>query len=172
MKKQLISILLCVVIIGPAQVRAASPEECAIWLCFPVGFMFKACHPAYEAMVDRLIEFKGPAPTFKSCETPDADNPNNYTMSMNSAIKMGGANLGAEKILDGGFCNQRDTGPEEPAGCVKTLRMYKLYENGEQMGMTYYRDPQGLDYVRDPATDLIISVRNLLAQEPSTGDIQ
>lgn len=172
MKNKIISILLCFVIVGPSQVRAASQDECAIWLCFPIGFAFPSCHSAHAAMVKRLFEFKGPAPSFSSCEAPNSKNPNDYTMDSGSAIKMGAGNLGAGKIIDNGFCNQRDSGPEQPLGCTATLRMYKLYENGIPMGMTYYRDPQGQDYVRDPATDLIISVRNLRAQQVETGDIQ
>lgn len=164
MKSKLLSVILCVIIVGPAPVRAASEDECAIWLCLPVGFVFPECNSARIAMYERLFEFKGPVPSFGSCEAPNSTNPNSYTFAGGSAIKMSGANLGPQKIIDGGFCNHRDSGRETPLGCSKTLKMYRLFENGVQMGMTFYRDsePGGLDYVRDPVTQNVISLRNFI----------
>lgn len=173
MRSKLVSILLCIVIVGPSPVRAASDDECAIWLCLPVGFVFPECGGARLAMYERLFTFQSPAPSFSSCESPNSTNSNSYTVSSGRAIKMGGANLGPRKILDDGFCNQRDSGPEEPRGCTKTLRMYKLFENGVQMGLTYYRDTEvgGLDYVRDPNTQQVSSLRNYIERNQPQVDV-
>lgn len=170
--KRLIAVLLCIVVIGPSPVRAASEDECAIWLCLPIGFAFPECGPARIAMYERLFQFKAPAPSFRSCEAPNSTNTNVYEVSGGSAIKMGGPNLGPRKIIDNGFCNHRDSGPEEPRGCTKTLKMYKLFENGVQMGVTFYRDSEvgGVDYVRDPVTGNVISLRNYIEQNLPPSD--
>lgn len=162
MNNRLLAIVLCCVINIPAQAQAANQNECAIWLCLPFGFALPGCSAPRSAMLQRLFEFKGPAPAFSSCEASNSTNPNTYQMSTGKAVLMAAGNLGADKIIDGGFCNFRDSGHEEPLGCAGTLRMYKLYENGLQMGMTYYYNPQGSDYVRDPETGLISRVSSLL----------
>ncbi len=48
------------------EVRAASQDECAIWLCLPGGFP-QGCAAAHSAMLQRLKKFKPPLPDFGSC---------------------------------------------------------------------------------------------------------
>ena len=53
----------------PTPVRAASQDECAIWLCLPLGFAPSACSSAWRAFVKRVFRFrpKPPLPAFGSC---------------------------------------------------------------------------------------------------------
>lgn len=144
---------------------AADPDECAIWLCLPAGFVHPSCQPAKRAMIKRLFEFKGPVPSFSSCEVQGAErtNTNVYDYQIGSAALMGSYFHGStviepSRLIVPGICNHRDTGPEEPRGCVTTLQMIKVFENGQQMGMTYFRNKDGVDYIKDPVTGEISSV--------------
>lgn len=153
MKTKLTAILLALFIAIPSA-RAASQNECAIWLCLPFGFSMPGCDKAFSAMIDRLREFRNAAPSFNSCSV-DVDD--SFTIEHSQAALMGtriinGKFVPPERKVLPGFCNQRDSGPEEPLGCISTLNAVMLYKNGVQMGMTYYRNKQGHDYVEVPAT--------------------
>lgn len=134
---------------------------CAIWLCLPVGFAALSCHKAKSAMVKRMFKGKSPVPSFESCQISTPTNTNRYSYVGSDSVLMGATIVGdvltppAVPIIEGQWCNHRETGPEEPLGCITTLQTIKVYENGQQMGMTYYRNKSGKDYVRNPLTDVL-----------------
>ena len=166
--RKLIAAILALSITLPAQ--SADDDECAIWLCLPIGFGIPQCKDAREAMVKRTIEFKSPVPTFRSCEVSadQRSNINEYTFKTFPAALMGSYTLpngdivAPERRIVPGSCNHRDSGPEEPRGCVATLQGVRLFENGVQMGSTYYRYKSGSDYIEDPETGIITSMDTLL----------
>ena len=137
-------------------------DECGIWMCLPFAFALPGCSGPRSAMIDRLWEGKGPAPSFGKCSVQSENTPtlNPHEMFYGSAALMGsyienGQWVRPESlIMDGIVCNHRDTGEREPRGCLATLKSIKQLENGVQKGLTYYRNnfPGSSDLVRDPKT--------------------
>lgn len=163
MKRKLLAICMSAMLVVPTSVQAYDTWGCAIWLCLPVGFSYPECGKARRAMLKRMYKFKSLIPSFSSCEVAEAGrtNRNKYRIGTDTAILMGPYIEGykvvqpVEKIIEGGFCNFRDTGHEEPRGCITTLQLIRVYENGVQKGMTYYRNKEGEDYIRDPVTGVL-----------------
>ena len=67
--------LLVAPLAAPPTAHAASQDECAIWLCLPLGFAPSACSPAWRAFVKRVFRFrpKPPLPAFGSCAVEAED---------------------------------------------------------------------------------------------------
>lgn len=62
-----ISVLCLLTLLGlVSSSKAASQDECAIWLCLPGGFP-QGCGGAYNAFKNRLKKRKAPLPSFSSC---------------------------------------------------------------------------------------------------------
>ena len=148
-KTELTALILVLCIAIPEASRAASQDECAIWLCLPFGFAVPGCDKAFSAMIDRLQEFRNPVPSFGSCSVDGSDD---FTIRRSPAALIGGSVVHPERKVVPGACNHRDSGPEEPRGCIATLDTIRLYDNGVQMGLTYYRNKGGHDYVEVPVT--------------------
>ena len=165
MKYKLILLVLTLTLSG--SVRAVDTWACAIWLCLPIGFAAPSCHKAKSEMVKRMFKGKSPVPSFESCQILSPTNTNRYSYVRNDSVLMGATIVGgvvttpAVPIIEGQWCNHRETGPEEPLGCIATLQTVKVYENGQQMGLTYYRNKNGQDYVRNPLTDLLYPADNI-----------
>lgn len=167
MKKRITGIYLAAfALVFSTTTIAANQDECSIWLCLPVGFNLPSCQPAKIAMLKRMFEFKSPVPSFSSCEVqgPERTNTNVYDYRIGTAALMGGyinSNneiVAPEEKIVPGFCNFRDSGQEEPRGCIATLQVITLIENGKQIGVTYFRNKQGTDYIQDPETGEITPV--------------
>lgn len=164
MKRYIKAYLTTILLLQSSVIPAASPDECAIWMCLPVGFAVPGCGAAHSAMIDRLLAFKGPVPSFGSCSV-DSEHTTGiqYSVKFSFSALIGSYHRGSvlarpERFIVPGFCNHRDSGPEEPLGCTVTLNTIRLYENGVQMGMTYHRNKQGTDYIQDPVTGEITSL--------------
>lgn len=54
--------------------KAASQDECAIWICLPGGFP-SGCGDAHSAFKKRLKKGKSPLPSWGSCTVSDAGTP-------------------------------------------------------------------------------------------------
>jgi len=84
MKRKFRNLLIATMVItgvtNTSPAYAASEDECAIWLCLPVGFAFSECTAAYGAMLDRIFSFppKPPLPLFGSCSV-DSPNGGSFT---------------------------------------------------------------------------------------------
>lgn len=46
---------------------AASEDECAIWLCAPIGFAPSECAGAHSALIRRIHSLQSPLPSISSC---------------------------------------------------------------------------------------------------------
>ena len=143
---------------------SADQNECAIWLCLPIGFSMPECQTARSAMMKRLFQFESPAPSFSSCEVEGSAKTNNYDIARGQAALIGPYMHGSrtimptERIKDGVFCNDsRESEPEEPRGCTTTLQSYQMYENGVKVGATYYRNKQGADYIRGADGEVLLA---------------
>ncbi len=173
-KIQVVLIALALTMSGSS--KAASEDECAIWLCITVGFAPGECQPARLAMYKRLFEFKSPLPSFGSCSV-DGANQNNidYTWEPASVIyprrwdpAKGGSwtnipNIDVPgTIVDGARCDDLTAESLEgnpPMICAASLSAVTLFENGQPMTDTYYGNDDGnpyrydrSDYVRDLET--------------------
>lgn len=58
--------------------KAASDNECAIWLCLPAGFG-EGCGAAHSEFKKRLRKGKSPLPSWGSCSTGGDSEPYRYT---------------------------------------------------------------------------------------------
>lgn len=67
MKKKVKYSLLSIGLMFSINAFATSNDECAIWLCAPMGFAPSSCHSAFKAMIHRVKHFKSPVPSFGSC---------------------------------------------------------------------------------------------------------
>lgn len=52
-----------------APARAASSDECAIWLCMPDGFKSSECSGPHRAFTKRIRKGKPPLPDLQSCSS-------------------------------------------------------------------------------------------------------
>ena len=174
MKTKLCVTLLAVFIALPGLSRAASEKECAIWLCLPVGFGVPGCGGAQSAMYERLFKGKTPAPSFPSCtaESSGSSNSSTFTIERGNAALIGDYVVAGKlvtpisTIVDDTVCYPRDVGSgrehETPRGCTTTLQSVRMFENGVQTGLTYYRSNP--DVVKVPSTGNIYPA-NAIPQE-------
>lgn len=140
---------------------AASQDECSIWLCLPGGFP-SGCSAAHAAMLKRLKNLESPLPSFSSCAT-EADNTSyNYSVAAyipehqectkyKSKYNREGEysqtcvayKTVAAQYIKGKRCTisknkNTDTITRSPAYCSSTVRYIDIYQNGSQLGDTYY----------------------------------
>ena len=59
--------------------RAASQDECAIWLCLPGGFP-QGCASAYHEFKKRIEDGKAPLPDLSSCTTGPESSDGQYEL--------------------------------------------------------------------------------------------
>lgn len=159
MKRTILAVITVAALSG--NVQAGGQDACAIWLCWPNGFMHPACLPAKKEMFRRMLKFKSPVPKFSSC-TVDGKNPTNFRIVSGKAVYMklpinqgsGQPLPGAEwTMLEGQWCNFRDTGHEEPRGCTKTITYTKMFEGDKQLGFTRYSNGLLGDPISGEITD-------------------
>lgn len=132
--------------------NAASQDECSIWLCLPGGFP-PGCGSAFSAMKKRLKKLKSPLPSLSSCVVSGGDSmtytyrPAAYIPERRVCTKWG-ANGGDNEFcfewrieparyIKGQACH-RSEGEETPAGCTLTFHYIEMFDNGAQVGETFY----------------------------------
>lgn len=139
---------------------AVSDDECSIWLCLPGGFP-GGCESAKAAFKKRIKHGKSPLPDFASCAVSDGAGGqgsyqsnsaayipastgcakyeytyNNYGGRVGKCVK---PTVIPEQIVKGMPCiTMGNQGERKPAGCTKTLRYIEVFQDGQQIGDTYY----------------------------------
>ncbi|EJE4183734.1 conjugal transfer protein TraL [Vibrio parahaemolyticus] len=137
----------------PVTVKAASQNECAIWLCLPAGFP-SGCGAARSAFRDRIRDFKPPLPNFLSCIVQSPQNGSQMNYDYNYAALIAGRRECMEwEGRDNARCVRWEVIPEHyikgtrcyrnqdfgnPAGCIATKRYVDVYLDGQQTGDTYF----------------------------------
>lgn len=153
-------LILALALFGAGNAHAANPDECAIWLCLPTGFSHPSCMPAKIAMYKRTLEFKSPVPSFSSCSV--GGNPTGLDIVFGSAalLAQSGAGTDGSRVVVRKTCNFRDTGREEPLGCIDTLRTVQLIDNGLPMGDMHILSPSvtGGGWNYNPLTGVVTPV--------------
>lgn len=143
--------------------KAASEDECAIWLCAPAGFGPSECSPARSAMISRVRDFKPPLPPLSACMA----NPPSGAAGGSSSDMSGNHGVAAyiperrvcrnwgyryrqstctrwgtlpERYVRGQRCRRanNDAGGMIPEGCTRTARYVEVFVDGELAGNTYY----------------------------------
>lgn len=121
-----------------SNVRAASDDECAGWLCIAVGFTPPECAAAKSAMLQRLFELKSPLPSFGECSADDDSN--GYDAHMGVAARIG--NSQPPEYVIGTRCRYDDNNQVEgdsiPAGCTATYRWVTATQHGVPLGPTIF----------------------------------
>lgn len=141
---------------------AASDDECAIWLCAPVGFP-PGCGAARSAMHSRVRHHKSPIPSWSSCSQNNNEGMNEkygyaayipertvqdkciressmYTYGKRACLEYSYKTVPATYVK-GASCvrNCGSTGCSTiPNGCTATYYYVDIYQNGQQIGETYY----------------------------------
>lgn len=158
-------------IISISNTYAVSEAECDIWLCAPAGFKDSSCEPAHKAMHSRVHRLLPPLPPFHACDEKSNININNSTItsadgraayvpsqtictSYKEVTKYGAYGPYKETTCDtygmsGGqwfkdrYCihNVDGRGRNDPAGCVSTGYYVEVFENGIQIGESYFFNP-------------------------------
>ncbi len=64
------AVLLMLLMSSISPARAASQDECSIWLCLPGGFP-SGCEGARNAMVNRVKHHQSPLPDWSECSTTE-----------------------------------------------------------------------------------------------------
>ena len=143
-------------------------DECAIWLCAPVGFGPSECGPAHRAMVKRVHLGKGPIPPFSLCNKHSSNSAISNT-EMSSAdgiaafipshticteykedVRHGGP-YGPQKVktcvaygpsgdswVKNRPCIHGANGSSDPKGCTTTGYFVEVFANGVKVGETYF----------------------------------
>lgn len=145
---------------------AASDDECAIWLCAPFGFP-PGCEAARDAMHHRVKHRKSPIPAWSSCSNNNNNNDGMQEQD-GVAAYLPERTVKTEKCLEyrpgvdsygrsickkyeyktlpetyikGTPCNRYcgSTGcHSSPEGCTATFHYVEIFQNGQQIGETYY----------------------------------
>ncbi|MCY1740695.1 hypothetical protein [Ensifer sp. SL37] len=133
--------------------RAASVNECAIWICLPGGFP-SGCEAAYAAMISRLKNLEPPLPEFSGCSADGDDNGMSFDWGKAAYIEERhvctsstiGLNEKSEcrddpaRHVKGEVCRRRTSRPDaRPAGCIRTDDYITVYQNGKALSpITYW----------------------------------
>jgi hypothetical protein len=143
--------------LAPGSAKAASQDECAIWICLPGGFP-SGCGGAKSALKKRIKKFKPPLPAFSSCVVSSGSNSSQMSYDYNFAAliaeqrtcKRWGHGNGSVKRCVGGWevipqhyekgtrCYHEQGGYRTPRGCIATKRYVDVYIDGHTAGPTYY----------------------------------
>lgn len=144
--------LLCLAFQAPAQ--AESEAECSIWLCLPGAFP-AGCAAAYSAFIARVTHIppKPPLPAWGSCAVDSGDGmgasdgvaayvpeqPGRCvrTQGKNDRCVAWGDPTPAHYVK-GRSCFRGKDGYSNPEGCTGTFHYVEVYQNGQQLGETYY----------------------------------
>ena len=137
-------------------VRAASEDECAIWLCLPGGFP-SGCGGAKSAMLKRVKKGKSPLPDFVSCAVKGDSGGSSMTYDYNYAAaiqeqrvcKRYTGNHNNSRCVEWGIepahyqkgkvCTiNNQTGSRNPRGCTSTYRYVDVFIDGALAGDTYF----------------------------------
>lgn len=158
-------ILMAVAITAISNTYAVSEDECAIWLCAPAGFRDSACNAAHRAMHYRVHKNLPPLPPFKACDDKSNNTPSTvtsaegiaayipahqerdqcikYTIAYGSTGKIQQCQEWSYKNIPASYvkgtpCVHGPYGTTNPKGCVSTQHYIEVYDNGTQLGDTYY----------------------------------
>ncbi|ARR51947.1 conjugal transfer protein [Photobacterium damselae] len=147
MKKLILTTAICSLILPTSMpARAASQDDCAIWLCLPTGFP-SGCSTAKRAFIKRIKKFKPPLPNIASCllksseiplEIRDQYKPSNLEYKEGIAAKMP-----TGQYIDGVRCrvyrySKDDPWIRNPDGCLATYHWVQTYMDGKAYGKKYY----------------------------------
>lgn len=156
LKKMKMSLLL-LLCIAPltSEVKAASEDECAIWLCAPSGFR-QGCDGARRAMDTRVHRGQSPCPAMGECAEDDGSmkTEDGYAAYIPAGQRCSqwdyGGEEGSTECLEyeswgaswvhDTTCVYR-TGEQdvwEPYGCAGTARYIAVRQNGLIIGEPYY----------------------------------
>jgi hypothetical protein len=153
-KLMAISILLIISTLSiPA--RAASEDECSIWLCLPGGFP-SGCSAALSAMKDRIKHRKSPLPDFEECAVnPPEGSGSHMTYAFGQAAyvpehqectQWSGGDTDycwqwetiPETNVKGVSCSSDDSGIFYPPFCTHTRSWAEVYADGVPVAPAYY----------------------------------
>ena len=179
MKKTCISsilLLLVLVVSYTPETKAASQNECAIWLCLPTGFP-SGCSSAKSAFKKRIKKGKSPLPSLGSCivsspipigdesEMSSQDGIAAYIPEHQECLLWKTRRVNSRR--DETYCAQEITVPTKvqrdttchisrnrdgetskstPAFCTQTIRYVDVYVDGVPIGPTYYFDGNGNEF--------------------------
>lgn len=132
-----------------APLKAASENECAIWLCLPGGFP-SGCGAAHSAMIDRVKDFKPPLPSFSSCAVnPLAGSAGHIQSQHGIAAFVPTQSICVDReclewqtvqahYIKGTACHKSENGRATPNGCTLTYYWAEVFIDGQLAGPTYY----------------------------------
>ena len=175
MSKKINFLMLNIFLLGSSQAFAVSQDECAIWLCMPAGFAVDGCSGAFHAMIHRVAHIppKSPLPPFTSCVI-DSGIP--MPSGSNMSSKSGDAAYIPThtvchrwgEVHHTMVCTDQETIPStiikntkchasrygsgqssQPAYCTRSLFYAETYQDGIQLGDSYFFDTQGNTYTAE-----------------------
>ncbi len=133
MKKAIILLVAASILSSPA--RAANPDECAIWLCAPIGFMSPYCAKPFLKMMKRKMKFKNPFPSFSSCEVEGSP-------ASGMDYRVFTASVWPGPRITYGDCIEKDgtdmNDSSRPGPQCFSVTGYRVFKKGEQIGGTFY----------------------------------
>ncbi|EOX8575804.1 Uncharacterised protein [Salmonella enterica subsp. indica] len=112
--------------------RAASQDECAIWLCLPAGFG-QGCDAAKSAFKKRIRKGKSPLPSFSSCATDTGDSLGSGVGELTQKSGVASWIPGQGYVMDADACRISWNGHTRPSGC-RRVSYTAIYQNGVMLG--------------------------------------
>lgn len=168
MKKSIVLCLLSLCLFYTSKGYATSDDECAIWLCAPMGFLPSDCGAAHKAMHKRLHLGKTAVPSFSECNNKNNNEEFKSTEGIAAyipahegkgrCIKWNQTSLNQGQysdvmceeyeiiFVDKSFvkdqpCIHGTTGHTTPSGCIGNYYYVQIYNNGLPLNEPYYFDP-------------------------------
>jgi len=123
---------------APKTLAAPNKDECSIWLCLVVGFVYPECAKSHRAMTKRLFQGESALPSFSECSV-DGSSEGMDVLTGPAAVM----DTTPTTYMNGTACvfpeNSVDaTNTTTPRGCLRTARYIIVKQNGVQIGETYY----------------------------------
>lgn len=126
-------------------------DECAIWLCLPMGFLSPHCNGPRAEMISRIFRRKSPAPSWSHCTRTDdtADNNNGFEVRREAVAFVPPDRLvrTGRNGQGGRGCQQiGDSSIFDPPGCIPNVEVTvsQVYQHGELFGTAYYDIADGV----------------------------
>lgn len=155
---------LCIVALSAAALsipvsepKAASEDECAIWICLPGGFP-SGCGNAHSAMKRRIKNHMSPLPNFGSCAQNPPKGSGSHMSYQNGSVayipprqvctkwvnrhrnpRCVSWRQEPEKYIKNTVCRRNHKQQTTtPAGCTRTMRYIDVLMEGKILGDTYF----------------------------------
>lgn len=141
-------------------------DDCAIWLCLPVGFAHETCNDPHRAFLRRIRQHKSPLPPFSDCKSKSSLSSNDDFSSKNGvSAYLPKRTVQTEKCIEQSYavdhygrrpctkyeyktlpethikgtpCLHTGNGNTNPKGCTETHNYIEVLINGNKYGDTYY----------------------------------